>query len=113
MTSDTKEGPFWINYSVGGEHFMVGPYNTRRFAMVHIDDVRKIPGADHVFLGNRPPDDSKKSFRHVLPITATVAALSMAAICLAGIFDLVDMNFNPRSDAIKSAYHVVSNDIFM
>ena len=31
---------FYINYSLNGEHYAMGPYHTRRFAMSHIDDVR-------------------------------------------------------------------------
>jgi hypothetical protein len=32
---------FYINYSLNGEHYAIGPYHTRRFAMSHIDDVRR------------------------------------------------------------------------
>jgi hypothetical protein len=48
---------FYINYSLNGEHYSMGPYHTRRFAMSHIDDVRRQPGASNVYLGNKPPDD--------------------------------------------------------
>jgi hypothetical protein len=34
---------FYINYSLSGEHYAMGPYHTRRFAMSHIDDVRRQP----------------------------------------------------------------------
>ena len=52
---------FYINYSLNGEHYAMGPYHTRRFAMSHIDDIRRQPGASNVYLGNKPPDD--KSYR--------------------------------------------------
>jgi hypothetical protein len=58
---------FYINYSLNGEHYSIGPYHTRRFAMSHIDDVRRQPGVSNVFLGNKPPDD--KSYRKRVPIT--------------------------------------------
>jgi hypothetical protein len=58
---------FYINYSLDGEHYILGPYHTRRFAMSHIDEVRRQPGVSNVFLGNQPPDD--KSYRKRLPIT--------------------------------------------
>jgi hypothetical protein len=59
---------FYINYSLNGEHYIMGPYHTRRFAMSHIDDVRRQPGVSNVYLGNKPPDD--KSYRKRVPITA-------------------------------------------
>lgn len=62
-----SDGPFYINYSKDGEHYMMGPYRTRRFAMTHIDDVRRLPGACNVFLGNEPPGN--KQYRHVVAIT--------------------------------------------
>jgi hypothetical protein len=58
---------FYINYSLNGEHYIMGPYHTRRFAMSHIDDVRRQPGVSNVFLGNKPPDT--KSYRKRVPIT--------------------------------------------
>ena len=58
---------FYINYSLNGEHYAMGPYHTRRFAMSHIDDIRRQPGASNVYLGNKPPDD--KSYRRLVPIT--------------------------------------------
>src|SRR5215469_14782012 len=30
---------FYINYSLNGEHYAMGPYHTRRFAMSHNDDI--------------------------------------------------------------------------
>jgi hypothetical protein len=45
----------------------MGPYHTRRFAMSHIDDVRRQPGVSNVYLGNKAPDD--KSHRKLVPIT--------------------------------------------
>jgi len=45
----------------------MGPYHTRHFAMSHIDDIRRQPGASNVYLGNKPPDD--KSYRKLVPIT--------------------------------------------
>jgi hypothetical protein len=39
---------FYINYSLNGEHYIMGPYHTRRFAMSHIDDVRRQPGVSNV-----------------------------------------------------------------
>jgi hypothetical protein len=45
----------------------MGPYHTRRFAMSHIDDVRRQSGVSNVYLGNKPPDD--KSYRKRVPIT--------------------------------------------
>ena len=48
---------FYINYSLNGEHYAMGPYHTRRFATSHIDDIRRQPGASNVYLGNKPPDD--------------------------------------------------------
>jgi hypothetical protein len=62
---------FYINYSLNGEHYIMGPYHTRRFAMSHIDDVRRQPGVSNVFLGNKPPDD--KSYCKRVPITAMEA----------------------------------------
>jgi hypothetical protein len=47
---------FYINYSLNGEHYSMGPYHTRRFA-----------GVSNVYLGNKPPDD--KSYRKRVPIT--------------------------------------------
>jgi hypothetical protein len=41
---------FFINYSQNGEHYSIGPYHTRRFAMSHIDDVRRQPGVSNVYL---------------------------------------------------------------
>ena len=61
---------FYINYSLNGEHYIMGPYGTRRFAMSHIDDVRRQPGVSNVFLGNKPPDE--KSYRKLVPITMSV-----------------------------------------
>ena len=58
---------FYINYSLNGEHYAMGPYHTRRFAMSHIDDIKRQPGASNVYLGNKPPDD--KSYRKLVPIT--------------------------------------------
>ena len=58
---------FYINYSLNGEHYSIGPYQTRRFTMSHIDDVRRQPGVSNVFLGNKPPD--AKSYRKPVPIT--------------------------------------------
>jgi hypothetical protein len=58
---------FYINYSLNGEHYAMGPYHTRRFAMSHIEDVRRQAGASNVYLGNKPPDD--KSYRKLVPIT--------------------------------------------
>jgi hypothetical protein len=58
---------FYINYSLNGEHYAMGPYHTRRFAMSHIDDVRRQSGVSNVYLGNKPPDD--KSYRKLVPIT--------------------------------------------
>ena len=58
---------FYINYSLNGEHYAMGPYHTRHFAMSHIDDIRRQPGASNVYLGNKPPDD--KSYRKLVPIT--------------------------------------------
>jgi hypothetical protein len=58
---------FYINYSLNGEHYSMGPYHTRRFAMSHIEDVRRQPGVSNVYLGNKPPDD--KSYRKRIPIT--------------------------------------------
>ena len=58
---------FYIKYSLNGEHYSIGPYQTRRFAMSHIDDVRRQPGVSNVYLGNKPPDD--KSYRKLVPIT--------------------------------------------
>ena len=58
---------FYINYSLNGEHYSMGPYHTRRFAMSHIDDVRRQPGISNVYLGNKPPED--KSYRKRVPIT--------------------------------------------
>ena len=58
---------FYINYSLNGEHYAIGPYHTRRFAMSHIDDVRRQPGVSNVYLGNKPPED--KSYRKRVPIT--------------------------------------------
>jgi hypothetical protein len=58
---------FYINYSLNDEHYIMGPYHTRRFAMSHIDDVRHQPGVSNVFLGNKSPDD--KSYRKRVPIT--------------------------------------------
>jgi hypothetical protein len=58
---------FYINYSLNGEHYIVGPYPTRRFAMSHIDDFRRLPGVSNVFLGNKPPAD--KSYRKLVPVT--------------------------------------------
>ena len=52
---------FYINYSLNGEHYIMGPYGTRRFAMSHIDDVRRQPGISNVFLGNKPPDEKSLS----------------------------------------------------
>jgi ATP-dependent DNA ligase len=43
----------------------------RRFAMSHIDDVRRQPGTSNVYLGNTPPDD--KSYRKLMPITMAMA----------------------------------------
>jgi hypothetical protein len=63
---------FYINYSLNGEHYSMGPYHTRRFAMSHIDDVRRQPGASNVYLGNKPPDD--KSYRKRVPITKAMEA---------------------------------------
>ena len=40
---------FYINYSLNGEHYIMGPYHTRRFAMSHIDDARRQPGVSNVF----------------------------------------------------------------
>jgi hypothetical protein len=58
---------FYINYSQNGKHYSIGPYHTRRFAMSHIEDVRRQPGVSNVYLGNKPPDD--KSYRKRVPIT--------------------------------------------
>ena len=58
---------FYINYSLNGEHYAMGPYHTRRFAMSHIDDVRQQPGVSNVFLGNKSPEG--KSYRKLVPIT--------------------------------------------
>ena len=59
---------FYINYSLNDEHYIMGPYHTRRFAMSHIDDVRRQqPGISNVYLGNKPPED--KSYRKLVPIT--------------------------------------------
>ena len=111
ITENKKEGPFYINYSRNGEHYIIGPYSTRSFAMSHIDEVRNRPDVNNVYLGNKGP--AQKDYRKVLPITAILAAFSFAAICLAGAFDNLDVNFNPRSDAIKAAYHIVGDDIFL
>lgn len=78
--TDQGKGPFFINYSLNGDHYMVGPYNTRRFAMSHIDDVRRIPGVSNVFLGNRGPSTVEKAYRRLLPITATVAAATFSSL---------------------------------
>jgi hypothetical protein len=56
---------FYINYSQNGKHYSIGPYHTRRFAMSHIEDVRRQPGVSNVYLGNKPPDD--KSYRKRVP----------------------------------------------
>jgi hypothetical protein len=61
---------FYINYSVNGEHFIMGPYHSRRFAMSHIDDVRRQPGVSNVFLGNQPP--AERPYRQRVPITMSV-----------------------------------------
>ena len=61
---------FYINYSLNGEHYIMGPYGTRRFAMSHIDDVRRQPSVSNVFLGNKPPGE--KSYRKLVPITMSV-----------------------------------------
>jgi hypothetical protein len=61
---------FYINYSLNGEHYSIGPYHTRRFAMSHIDDVRGQPGVSNVYLGNKPPD--AKSYRKRVPITKAI-----------------------------------------
>jgi hypothetical protein len=58
---------FYINYSLNGEHYIVGPYHTRRFAMSHLDDLRRQPGVSNVYLGNKPPRD--KSYRKWVSIT--------------------------------------------
>jgi hypothetical protein len=63
---------FYINYSLNGEHYAMGPYHTRRFAMSHIEDVRRQSGASNVYLGNKPPDD--KSYRKLVPITMAIGA---------------------------------------
>jgi hypothetical protein len=59
---------FYINYSRNGEHFIMGPYRSRRFAMSHIDDVKRQPGVSNVFLGKQPPDE--RPHRRLRPITA-------------------------------------------
>jgi hypothetical protein len=61
---------FYINYSLNGEHYVMGPYHTRRFAMSHIDEVKRQPGVSNVYLGNEAPDE--KSYRQRVPITASV-----------------------------------------
>ena len=63
---------FYINYSLNGEHYAMGPYHTRRFAMSHIEDVRRQPGVSNVYLGNNPPDD--KSYRKLVPITMAMGS---------------------------------------
>jgi hypothetical protein len=65
--TDVGDGPFYINYSVAGEHYMIGPYSNRRFAMTHMDDVRQIPGAYQIYLGKKPPQE--KQYRHSLSVT--------------------------------------------
>ena len=40
---------FYINYSLNGEHYIVGPYHTRRFAMSHLDDRPARAGAENYF----------------------------------------------------------------
>ena len=44
---------FYINYSLNGEHYVMGPYRSRRFAMSHIDEVRRQPGVSNVFSWER------------------------------------------------------------
>jgi hypothetical protein len=61
---------FYINYSLNGEHYVMGPYHTRRFAMSHIDEVRRQPGVSNVYLGNKSPDE--QSYRQRVPITTSM-----------------------------------------
>jgi len=66
---------FYINYSLNGEHYAMGPYHTRRFAMSHIEDVRRQAGAlgDNVALiqpadfGAKPIDLSHLKFDDISP----------------------------------------------
>jgi hypothetical protein len=46
LLSQDEARQFYINYSLNGEHYIMGPYHTRRFAMSHIDDVRRQPGVN-------------------------------------------------------------------
>ena len=73
---------FYINYSLNGEQYAMGPYHTRRFAMSHIEDVRRQAGASNVYLGNKPPED--KSYRKLVPITMAMGLRSMPSWQSAG-----------------------------
>ena len=75
---------FYINYSLNGEHYAMGPYHTRRFAMSHIDDIRRQPGASNVYLGNKPPND--KSYRKLVPITMAMGSREAQEYLIASQF---------------------------
>jgi len=86
MTEETQ-GPFYINYTVRGEHCMMGPYNTQRFAMAHVDDVRRLSDVSNVFIGKEPP--CEKSYRRLVPITAILAGASLLTAMVLRIDEIV------------------------
>jgi hypothetical protein len=82
MVEKEEAGPFYINYTRAGEHYMVGPYSSRRFALKHIEDVRRMPGVTNVYLGLRSPSDEAKAYRHLVPVTTILTMLSVAGFAL-------------------------------
>ena len=82
MVEKEEAGPFYINYTRAGEHYMAGPYSSRRFALKHIEDVRRLPGVTNVYLGLRPPSDEAKAYRQLVPITTILTMISVAGFAL-------------------------------
>ena len=82
MAEKDKSGPFYINYTRAGEHYMVGPYTTRRFALKHVEELRRLPGVTNVYLGIRGPSHEAKVYRQLVPITTILTMLSVAGFAL-------------------------------
>jgi hypothetical protein len=82
MVEKEEVGPVYINYTRGGEHYMVGPYSSRRFALKHMEDLRGIPGVTNVYLGLRAPSDEAKAYRQLVPITTILTMFSVAGFAL-------------------------------
>jgi hypothetical protein len=57
---------FYINYSLNGEYYSIGPYHTRRFAMSHIEDSGGSPAC------NKNANYSHGEYRHCTAVTSSL-----------------------------------------